>query len=59
MIKLPQDPVMLLSVLNMKLRDQYNSLEVCCEDLNVSQQEIEAKLKQIDYEYCKENNQFI
>ena len=33
---LPQDPMMLLSVINMKLRDQYESLEALCDDKDVS-----------------------
>ncbi len=37
MMKLPEDPVMLLSFVNMKLRDQYASLDELCDDLNVSQ----------------------
>ena len=32
--KLPEDPAMLLSVVNMKLRDNYNSLEDLCEDMH-------------------------
>ena len=42
---LPKDPVMLLSFINMKLRDQYDSLESLCEDFNVSKEEIIEKLK--------------
>ncbi|MEE3494717.1 MAG: DUF4250 domain-containing protein [Butyrivibrio sp.] len=30
---LPKDPVMLLSYMNMKLRDNYSSLEALCDDL--------------------------
>ena len=55
---LPNDPVMLLSVINMKLRDTYSSLESLCDDMDVSQVEIEEKLKKINYEYDKESNQF-
>ena len=32
--KLPDDPAMLLSFVNMKLRDNYESVEEMCEDLN-------------------------
>ena len=35
MMKLPEEPVMLLSFVNMKLRDQYASLDDLCDDLNV------------------------
>lgn len=55
---MPQDPAMLLSYINMKLRDQYDSLESLCEDLDVSMSEIVEKLKTIDYIYDNEKNQF-
>jgi hypothetical protein len=55
---IPQDPVMLLSFINMKLRDQYDSLDMLCEDLDISKQEIIEKLKRIDYIYDNEKNQF-
>ena len=37
---LPNDPMMLLSFVNMKLRDQYGSLEALCEDLDQDGQKI-------------------
>lgn len=55
---LPNDPVMLLSYINMKLRDQYSSLDDLCDDLDVSKEEIIEKLKMIDYIYDNEKNQF-
>lgn len=55
---LPHDPAMLLSYINMKLRDQYDSLEALCEDLDISESEIVEKLKTIDYIYDIEKNQF-
>ena len=55
---LPKDPVMLLSAINLKLRDYYKSLDELCEDLNISRDELEMKLKQIDYEYDADANQF-
>lgn len=56
---LPQDPVMLLSFINLKLRDYYGSLEAMCEDLDEDQAQIEAKLSGIDYHYDREKNQFV
>lgn len=56
---LPKDPVMLLSTVNMKLRDFYGSLEALCQDLDVDQSEIERTLEGIDYRYDKEQNQFV
>lgn len=56
---LPKDPVMLLSFVNLKLRDYYSSLPALCEDLEVSEQELTEKLSGIDYHYDKEKNQFV
>lgn len=56
---LPSDPVILLSVVNTKLRDYYKSLEALCDDLNVSSADLTGKLKAIDYEYDSNSNQFV
>ena len=56
---LPNDPVILLSTVNMKLRDFYSSLDALCEDLEEDKQEIIEKLAAIDYEYDSAANQFI
>jgi hypothetical protein len=53
---IPQDPVMLLSFINLKLRDYYGSLEQLCDDLDVKEQEIRDKLASIDYHYNEERN---
>ena len=55
----PQDPVLLLSFLNLKLRDFYGSLDALCEDLDLNREEILEKMKQIDYAYDEENNRFV
>lgn len=55
----PQDPVMLLSFLNLKLRDFYGSLDALCEDLDLNREEILEKMKQIDYTYDEGRNQFV
>ncbi len=56
---IPKDPVMLLSFVNLKLRDYYSSLDALCEDLDVEEKEITDKLASIDYHYDKERNQFV
>lgn len=56
---IPKDPVMLLSFVNLKLRDYYSDLEALCEDMDVTQEEITEKLSGIDYHYDREKNQFI
>ena len=59
MMKLPEDPVMLLSFVNMKLRDQYASLDDLCDDLNVLSVELEEKLGEIGYFYNANENRFV
>ena len=56
---IPKDPNMLLSYVNLKLRDYYPNLERMCEDLDVGQAEIEGKLAQIGYAYDVAKNQFV
>ena len=58
-IMIPQDPAMLLSFINLKLRDYYPSLEKLCDDLDIDRTVIEDKLSSIDYHYDKEKNQFV
>ena len=57
-IMLPNDPAILLSVINTKLRDQYSSLAALCDDLDVSEDEIINKLKGIGYSYDSAQNRF-
>lgn len=56
---LPKDAVLLLSVVNMKLRDSYSDLDALCDDLNENRAEIEAKLLTINYKYDSTQNQFV
>lgn len=58
MNRLPQDPMMLMSVINMKLRDFYPSLDALCEDMDIERKDLEEKLGQIGFEYSSENNRF-
>lgn len=56
---MPKDPVMLLSYVNLKLRDFYSGLEMMCDDMDVNRSEIEEKLEGIGYTYDAERNQFV
>lgn len=56
---LPKDPVMLLSYINMKLRDYYPDLEELCAGLDADREEIIGKLSSIGYHYDSSGNQFI
>lgn len=56
---IPKDPVMLLSFVNLKLRDFYANLNALCDDMDIERTEIEDKLSSIDYHYDEEKNQFV
>lgn len=55
---LPKEPTILLSMINMKLRDQYSSLDDLCDDLDESKSEIEEILVKAGYKYNADSNQF-
>ncbi len=56
---IPNDPVMLLSYVNLKLRDYYKNLDDLCENEDVDKQALLDKLSGIGYVYKEENNQFL
>ncbi len=58
-MNIPNDPAILLSFVNTKLRDYYKSLEEMCSDMELNQKELESKLSKIGYEYKREHNQFV
>ena len=56
---LPTDPIMLLSVVNPKLRDYFKNLDALCEDLDADKADLCAKLRAVGYEYDAQRNQFV
>lgn len=58
MSHIPSDPFMLLSFVNMKLRDEYGSLEALCEDLDLEKSTITEKLEAVGYQYDESTKQF-
>ena len=58
-MSLPNDPAMLLSVINMKLRDFYPTLDELCKSEDVERAVIEQKLSALKYTYSPERNQFV
>lgn len=56
---LPNDPIILLSFINTKLRDSYSSLDALCDDLQTDKQEIQNKLSLVGFEYNAQRNQFV
>ncbi len=57
-MNLPNDPIMLMSVLNTKLRDEYSSLEELCKSLGLDKNALEEKLRAAGFVYRPELNQF-
>ena len=57
-MKLPEDPLLLLSYINLKLRDEYESLDDLVEDLDLSKDSLVEKLKKAGFIYIEDINQF-
>jgi len=57
-MKLPNDPMMLFSVVNMKLRDEYGSLDALCEDLGIERTALCERLAAVGFEYNEAQNRF-
>lgn len=49
---------MLMSFINLKLRDFYPSLDALCEDMDIDRKDLEDQLGKAGFEYSKENNKF-
>ena len=56
---IPNDPVILLSFVNTKLRDEYAGLDELCAALDADRARIEAALAAIDYRYDPVLNKFV
>ena len=55
---LPKDPMMLMSFINMKLRDIYPSLDAPCEDMDIDKAQLLEKLGSVGFEYNQNLNKF-
>lgn len=55
---LPKDPFMLMSFVNMKLRDCYRTLDELCEDMNINKEVLTTTLGSIGMEYNPQTNKF-
>ena len=58
-MNLPQDPIMLLSYVNTQLRDNYATLEDFCTSMDVDKDELQEKLRTVNYEYDPQRNAFV
>ena len=54
----PKDPIILMSWVNMKLRDFYPSLENLCDDLEIDQKWLLETLASAGFEYNEALNKF-
>ena len=55
---LPKDPMVLLSYINTRLRDDCATLDALCEDLDISREELEEKLQAVGFAYDERQNRF-
>lgn len=55
----PQDPIILLSYINTKLRDEYDSLDALCDDLDADREELVRRLETVGYTYDEDKNRFL
>ena len=53
------EPNILLSVVNMKLRNEYSTLDLLCDDLDLSKNVLTYKLQSIGFHYSSAHNQFL
>lgn len=58
MSALPKDPIILLSFINMKLRDYYKDLDDLCEDMDIEKEELIRTLEAAGFEYSQESKSF-
>ena len=54
----PKDPAMLMSWINLKLRDFYGNLGDLCEDLEIDRNELEKTLENAGFTYNEAQNKF-
>lgn len=55
---LPKDPMILLSLVNTKLRDEFSSLEALCRQYDVAPEELQETLFRVGFVYDRAQNQF-
>lgn len=58
MTDLPNDPMMLVSFINMHLRDNYPSLDALCSNMDINKDELTKRLAAAGFEYSAEHNKF-
>ena len=54
----PQDPFMLMSFINLQLRDYYADLDECCAALDIDRDQLIDTLQKAGFEYDHAHNKF-
>ncbi|EGL37268.1 DUF4250 domain-containing protein [Oribacterium sp. oral taxon 108] len=57
-MSLPKDPMILLSFVNTKLRDEFTDLEEFCKEENISIESLKEQLESIGFQYNETIRQF-
>ena len=55
---LPKDPAMLVSFVNMKLRDEYRTLEDFCAVYGLTESELKSQLEAAGFDWMPGSRQF-
>lgn len=58
MENLPKDPVMLMSFINMKLRDEYRTLEDLCSSYGIDENKLKAEMESAGFSWMPGVRQF-
>lgn len=57
-MSLPKDPMILLSFVNTKLRDEFTDLEEFCKEEDISIESLKEQLESIGFQYNETTRQF-
>lgn len=57
-MSLPKDPMILLSFVNTKLRDEFTGLEEFCKEEDISIESLKEQLESIGFQYNETIRQF-
>lgn len=57
-MSLPKDPMILLSFVNTKLRDEFTDLEEFCKEEDISIESLKEQLESIGFQYNEKIRQF-
>ncbi len=57
-MNIPNDPIILMSFINTRLRDFYSDLDALCSDMNLDKASLCDKLEAVGFKYNEAQNQF-